>query len=67
VGPQIEKVGSSRSVRASMSFFLALRCSFWFPDVLDVEVDDSREGFPEMLLRDVSFTWLLSLPTWGSM
>jgi hypothetical protein len=39
-----------------MSFFLALRCFFWFLDVLDVEVDDSREGFPEMLLRDVSFT-----------
>jgi hypothetical protein len=44
VGPQTEEVGSSGSVRASMSFFLAPGCSFWFPGILGAEVDDVRNG-----------------------
>jgi hypothetical protein len=32
------------SVGASMAFFLALKCSFWFLGVLGVEVGGARDG-----------------------
>jgi hypothetical protein len=31
-------------VRASLAFFLAPRCSSWFPDILGTEVNDARDG-----------------------
>jgi hypothetical protein len=38
-GPKLRRL-----VRASMAFFLAPSCSFWFPCVLGAEVDDVRDG-----------------------
>jgi hypothetical protein len=43
VGPRLEKVGSSRSVGASMTFFWVPRCSSWLPGVLGTEVDEVRD------------------------
>jgi hypothetical protein len=31
--------------RASMAFFWALGCSFWFLSILGAEVDDAQDGF----------------------
>jgi hypothetical protein len=44
MGPKLEMVGSSWSVRASGVFLLAPRCSSCLPSIFGIEEDDAREG-----------------------
>jgi hypothetical protein len=41
-------------VRASPAFFLATRCSSWFPGILGAEVDDA----PDRSWRQCFATWV---------